>query len=206
MKVDYIDRREQLLKATLKQFLQSGIRRVKISDLTRDLGISSKTIYHLFGTKDMLVRECFRLYLTNSEKDFRHWQAQSPDVATLLINFYHSALHSLERANPDFFTDLAIHYGNIWNGEKAFGLTQAKEIIRQGMEERIFVSHLDQHLCAHTLTHLLRLMLEKETYREVSPEEQFTAVIWPYVRGLCTPEGREAFRKAREHGKLGNKE
>ena len=193
----HMDKRDHLLKESLKRFLHLGIRQVKIVDLTRDLGVSTKTVYQHFGNKDDLVRECFQLYLTNTSAEFARFEAESEDVAELLVRFYHSALRGLELANPAFFQDLSIYYKDIWNSEEAFGLEHAKNMLDRGVREGIFLPYLDRSICAHTLTSMVRMMLEQDIFRQVSPEKQFTYVIWPYVRGMCTPHGREKFRQYR---------
>ena len=190
-----MDKRDQLLKESLIHFLHQGIRQVKISDLTKGLNVSSKTLYQYFGDKEGLVAACFQLYLHNTTAEFERWNEVSENVAELMVNFYRSALYSLTRVNPSFFRDLAVSFPQIWNSDSAFGLSHAKFVIGKGMQQGIFVSKLDCDLCAHTLTYLMRSALEKEPFASESPERQFSYVLWPYVRGMCTSHGREVFRQ-----------
>ncbi len=194
---DSNERREQLTKEVLIRFLHHGIKQVKIGDLTVELGISSKTLYQIFEDKEGLVRACFKMYLANTTEDFRKHHLASDNVAELMVNFYHSALSGLRRVNPAFFSDLSHLFPMIWNAEDAFGLSHSRYLIARGSLEGIFVAKLDQHLCAHALTLLLRSVFEREPFTSRSPEDQFNFVIWPYVRGLCTEEGRVAFRQYR---------
>lgn len=183
-----------MLKESLIKFLHHGIKQVKISDLTQVLNVSSKTLYQHFGDKHGLVRECFQLYLSNTTREFTELEIISNDVAELMVSFYRSALSGLNKVNPAFFKDLSSSYDDIWSSEDAFGLLHAKNMIDRGIKEEIFVPSLDLDLCAATLTHLLRMVLDKEPFSSDSPERQFTFVIWPYVRGMCTQQGREKFR------------
>lgn len=183
-----------MLKESLIKFLHHGIKQVKISDLTQVLNVSSKTLYLHFEDKHGLVRECFQLYLSNTTLEFTELELTSGDVAELMVGFYRSALAGLNKVNPAFFKDLSTSYDDIWSSEDAFGLIHAKSMIARGIKEEIFVPSLDQDLCARTLTHLLRMVLEKEPFCSETPERQFNFVIWPYVRGMCTQKGREKFR------------
>lgn len=189
-----MEKRDQMLKDSLIRFLHHGIRKVKISDLTQVLNVSSKTLYQHFEDKHGLVKECFQLYLNNTTREFSELEIASKDVAELMVSFYRSALEGLNKVNPAFFKDLSTSYSDIWSSEDAFGLLHAKNMIARGIKEEIFVASLDSDLCARTLTNLMRMLLEKEPFSSESPERQFKFVIWPYVRGMCTQKGREKFR------------
>lgn len=192
-----MEKKDLLLKEVLKKFLQHGIRDVKISDLTRELNVSSKTLYHHFDDKKGLIKESFHLYLKNTATEFTSIESTSEDVAQILVRFYQRAISSLSKANPAFFRDLSVSYPGIWSSEDAFGLLHARNMIDRGIREEIFVPHLDIHLCSHTLTNLLRMLLERKPFTVNTPEMQFNHVIWPYVRGMCTSHGRSMFRKYR---------
>ena len=192
-----MEKKDHILKEVLKKFLQNGIRDVKISDLTRELNVSSKTLYQHFDDKKGLISDSFHLYLKNTATEFTTMESNSSDVAQLLVRFYQSAITSLAKANPAFFRDLSVSYPEIWSSEDAFGLLHARNMIDRGIREEIFVPHLDIDLASHTLTNLLRMLLEREPFTGHSPEQQFNHVIWPYVRGMCTSHGREMFRQYR---------
>ena len=192
-----MEKRDQLLKEILIRFLQHGIRQVKISDVTTSLNVSSKTLYQVFGDKEGLIRAAFELYQANTTADFERWKTQSDNVAALMVNFYRAALAGLSRVNPAFFHELSQSYPHIWNSDSAFGLDHSRALLAQGVEEGIFVPQLDLTICSHTLTYLLRSMLDREPFASATPEQQFNQVIWPYVRGLCTEAGRAKFRAYR---------
>lgn len=192
-----MDKQSYYVKESLKLFLKYGIRSVTIGQITAQLNVSSKTLYQLFGDKPGLVHACFQLYIHNSRRDFGQMETEATNVADLLIRFYHQLVQNLTRISPAFFEDLAGFFPEIWDSDEAFGIHHTRGLLTRGVQEGIFVPGIDVALCAETLTLLLRAMFEKETFNRRSTPQLLANVLWPYVRGICTPAGLAEFRRYR---------
>jgi TetR/AcrR family transcriptional regulator, cholesterol catabolism regulator len=191
------EKRDAYIKESLKLFLKHGVKRVTVGQLTKQLNISSKTLYVLFGDKNGLVKACFELYKANSRRAYLGLQGESENVAELMVRFYHMLVEALSRMNPHFFADIARYFPAVWDNDEAFSQHQSRELIERGVAEGIFVAHLDPEICAETLTMLLSSMFTRERLNGTSTDHLLTNVIWPYVRGLCTAAGLAEFRKYR---------
>ncbi|TAE51120.1 MAG: TetR/AcrR family transcriptional regulator [Bacteroidetes bacterium] len=197
------EKRAYYIKESLKLFLKYGIRTVTVGQITSHLNISSKTLYQLFGDKTGLVKACFELYSQNSHKTFEEIEAEAENVADMLIRFYKRLTDSLSRINPNFFNDMAGYFPEIWSSDEAFAMNHTRIILRRGVEEKIFVGGIDIELCAQTLTLLLRFMFEREPFGSHNSQRLLANVLWPYVRGISTPEGLEEFRRYRRFAMVG---
>ncbi|MEZ4826681.1 MAG: TetR/AcrR family transcriptional regulator [Bacteroidia bacterium] len=195
-----MDKKEFYVKESLKLFMKFGVRSVTIGQITAKLNISSKTLYMIFGDKTGLVEACFELYKFNSTREFESLRQESKNVADMLVKFYNMLIETISRINPNFFNDISSYFPKIWDSDEAFGINQTRELMKQGVEEGIFSQAIDIPLCAQTLTMLLRSIFEKDPYdsRHGGSQRLLANVIWPYVRGLCTREGMEEFRKYRK--------
>ncbi|MEZ4775211.1 MAG: TetR/AcrR family transcriptional regulator [Bacteroidia bacterium] len=195
-----MDKKEFYVKESLKLFMKYGVKSVTVGQITAKLNISSKTLYVIFGDKTGLVETCFDLYKQHSNKEFEALRADSENVADMLVRFYNMLMESISRINPNFFNDIASYFPKIWDSDEAFGINQTRSLMVQGVSEGIFSKAIDIELCAETLTLLLRSMFEKDPYdsRHGGSQRLLANVLWPYVRGLCTQEGMEEFRKYRK--------
>lgn len=195
-----MDKKEFYIKESLKLFMKYGVKSVTVGQITAKLNISSKTLYVIFGDKTGLVEACFDLYKQNSNKEFESLRSDSENVADMLVRFYNMLIESLSRINPNFFNDISSYFPKIWDSDEAFGINQTRSLLDQGVSEGIFSKAIDIELCAETLTLLLRSMFEKDPYdsRYGGSQRLLANVLWPYVRGLCTQEGMEEFRKYRK--------
>lgn len=193
-----MDKKSLYVKESLKLFMKYGIRAVTVGQITSHLNISSKTLYNLFGDKAALVEATFQLYRYNSDKEFDLLKEDSDNVADMVIRFYNQLVTTLSRTSPNFFNDLSNYFPEFWNAAEAFGIEHTKIALQQGIEEGIFVPSIDVDICSETLTLLLRAMFERDVYVERGGPYLLSNVLWPYVRGICTPRGLVEFRKYRK--------
>jgi len=192
-----VDKKNIYIRGSLKLFLKYGIRSVTVGQITQTLNISSKTLYNIFGDKTGLVRECFDLYKNDSQLEYNSLKENASNIAETLIKFYRRSVEAFNRVNPNFFNDIAKYFPELWDNDEAFGKHRTQELLIQGINEGIFVAHVDTEIASRTITILLKSMLEDEAFYTQGNEALFSNIIWPYLRGICTQKGREEFRKYR---------
>lgn len=194
-----MERTQYFVKESLKLFLKYGVKSVTVGQITQHLNVSSKTLYQLFGDKTGLVHQCAELYRTNTAKAYEQLFTDSANVADAVIRFYSLLVESMSIVNPNFFVDIARYFPDLWNQQEAFGLQYTRRLIERGVAEGIFVSGLEVDICAETLTLLIRSIFEKDPLAGTNTQTQILManVLWPYLRGISTPEGRQEFRKYR---------
>lgn len=194
-----IEKKNIYIRGSLKLFLKYGIRSVTVGQITQTLNISSKTLYNIFGDKTGLVRECFDLYKNDSQLEYNSLKENAQNIAETLIKFYRRSVEAFNRVNPNFFNDISKYFPELWDNDEAFGKHRTQELLIQGINEGIFVSHVDTEIASRTITILLKSMLEDEAFYTQGNEALFSNIIWPYLRGICTQKGREEFRKYRSN-------
>ncbi|MFK7921689.1 MAG: TetR/AcrR family transcriptional regulator [Bacteroidia bacterium] len=194
-----MERNEYYIKESLKLFLKYGVKSVTIGQITQHLNVSSKTLYQLFGDKTGLVHHCVELYRTNTAITYQELLSGAENVADALIRFYNTLVESMGLINPNFFVDVTRYFPELWDQQEAFGMQYTQELIEQGVKEGIFVEGIHIGICAETLTLLIRSIFEKDPLSKHNAKTQtlMNNVIWPYLRGISTPQGQEEFRKHR---------
>jgi AcrR family transcriptional regulator len=76
--------RERIVDAFVARARTRGIRGVVMADLARDLGMSKKTVYQHFDTKDALVREIVERWVATRREDARSAAAPLDDAHALV--------------------------------------------------------------------------------------------------------------------------
>lgn len=195
-----MEKKEVYIKESLKLFLKYGIKSVTIGQITQQLNVSSKTLYQLFGDKIGLVKACLELYRTNTEKAYQQLMRGAENVADALMAFYEELIQSMSRINPNFLLDIARYFPEIWNEDQAFGIQHTRALLQRGQQEALFVAGLNLEICASTITLLIRSMFQQDPFagRSANIQLMTSNVLWPYLRGISTDQGREAFRKYRK--------
>ncbi len=71
-KAEQKDARRDLLQAAVLRFAKHGFRKVSLSDIARDAGVSIGLIRHYFDTKDGLIEQCNAIVSEQLGEVFRH--------------------------------------------------------------------------------------------------------------------------------------
>jgi AcrR family transcriptional regulator len=192
-----MDKRSRYVEEALRLFVWKGFRAVTIGELTQRLGISSKTIYQVFGDKQSLAQEALALYQARNEAIMDQLWEDTSDPADLLLRFYRERIDALSRMSPLFFRE-----ARSWllpEQEQAifFGQRHSHQLLVRGQMLSMFHAQVNPEVASATLTLLLEHICERQRFAGHSTQELMQQVIWPYLRGLCTPEGLAVFRNHR---------
>lgn len=98
---------EAILNTATSEFMNKGIKAVKMDDIANLLGISKRTLYEIFSNKEELLLESVRM----CEKEFSdHMSAfeNDPDnnVIDIIIEFYNKQIQWLSNINFLYFSDI----------------------------------------------------------------------------------------------------
>ncbi len=103
--------RARILREFGKRARVAGLRSVVMAELARDLGISSKTLYRCFPTKDEMVRGLIdrwveRLFVGDGNR----YQPTHGDARTALREWGEAWVTGIQRFSPAFWTELERDY------------------------------------------------------------------------------------------------
>jgi len=97
----------------MENFSKFGSKRFSMDELAQGLGISKKTLYKQFGSKEELVTQSLAFYLGKVKKDLDGYMRENPNdrepLATI-IYIYRQGLTVLQEINPAFLHGLDRFY------------------------------------------------------------------------------------------------
>lgn len=97
----------------IENFTKFGSKRFSMDELATNLGISKKTLYKHFNSKEKLVQDSFQFYLDNVRRDINEYMLQNPNNEQPLITIiyiYKRGLISFQELNPSFLYGLSKYY------------------------------------------------------------------------------------------------
>lgn len=201
--------KERLLDSALALYSKYGFKSVTIEDISRQLGISKKTIYQLVSDKNELIREVLdyeqRIQATQMELLSRSDLNAIDELLGL-----NSQLHQGHRMHsPAFFFDLKKYYPVLFGHWMEERRRRSHEMIlrnlKKGIREGLYREDLNveiisslQQICAealHTISH----------YSSDAPgAPDFIDEIFAYhIYGICNERGVVYFKNRDK--KLNNK-
>jgi len=177
---------------------QVGIKSISVDDICRQLGISKKTFYVYFETKEQLIQSLLRQHEANMEESV-HKQAAGKTILDLMLGCMSlaSTIKDVRKAPPLFY-DLQKYYPQLFhehlNHMHDIATRLLQHYLKQGQDEGFFRADLDIEKTARILSFMHQQMLN---ILPQVPEEQRSQVrdkvtygVDIIMRGIISDEGK----------------
>ena len=195
--------REKIVQLAQKKMGEVGIRSVSIDDICRELGMSKKTFYVYFETKDELIKAILVAHYEEVKAGMLNFLDSCASIWDIIQLAAERMMAMPDvRQFPPFIYDLNKYYPALakdYNAQiLALNRQELQGIVERGVEEGIFRSDLDAEQAAWMLARLhdnvVHAGLEQTdggtSYRKLS---DFTLDV--LLRGMFSPEGMRRYEE-----------
>lgn len=181
------------------RFFKSGFNKVTLDELSNELGISKKTMYKFFPSKEELIKTVVWLMLRGGEKEvIRITNSQKPFVHRLadLILFMGE---TVGRISKSFQKDMKRFAPLIWVEAEQFRrehiISKVVDMIRRAKQENVFRSDINDEVIVMMLTSCVQNILVPDVLAEhaFSPKEAMHTIFHVIFEGSLTEEARKEF-------------
>ncbi|MMZ63645.1 transcriptional regulator BetI [compost metagenome] len=105
------EKKSQVLEATLKLInTDTGIENVTVDEIARHSNVGKTTIFKYFGSKENLIHEVFKLFLTQMGETAREIMAENKPFEETIIAMSQNKINYLEKINKQFYLDLMDYF------------------------------------------------------------------------------------------------
>ncbi len=191
------DIKGQILQHAIPRMQQVGIRSVSIDDLCREMGISKKTFYVYFPSKDDLVGAILQVHEQKVSHELSQ-AMQKRSVAQCIIEWAKIAKHT-ERSmvkTPPMLYDLEKYYPQLFAQHKKVMRQSTEKVViqflQQGISEGVFRQEIDVQIVAIVFMDMQYKLMSMVSEGKRSREEihrighQSMDIL---MRGILTQEG-----------------
>ena len=191
------DVRENILQVAIERMQQVGIRSVSVDDICHELGMSKKTFYVYFASKDDLVEAILGVHQEKVAKELAH-SLQKRTVEQSLVEWAKIAKQTEKQTikTPPMIYDLEKYYPQLFKQHKTYmrAATEAVlvQFLQKGVEEGVFRKEIDEKIVAMVFIDIQYKLMEFMSKGEKSREEilrigqQGMDIL---VRGILTENG-----------------
>lgn len=188
---------QRVVAVARRQFLAHGFRSVSMDDLAADLGMSKKTLYVSFPSKDALIEAVLKDKFREVETDLEQLaKEQAADVETALHQFLSCLQRHTAEIQPAFVRDV---------GREAPELFQVieqrrRELIRRyfgglfenGKKAGMIRSDIPAHLLIEILLGAVQAIMNPSKLMELglTVEQGYSSIIRLILEGAMVPKGK----------------
>ncbi len=190
-----MDTKKRITSESLKLFMSYGIRSITMDTIAENLGISKRTIYELFRTKDELLESCFEYILAEDEKEYHEIVESSANVIEAFLRSIGKSVNRIKSISPMFFYDIKKYYPEIFHfkgkEQREKGYNRIIRFIRKGQQEGFIRKDINEDIVTKLITEQFRIMGNEELFPhdKYSRSELLENIAINFIRGIATEEG-----------------
>ena len=180
-------------------FFKYGIKSVSMDDISKEAGISKKTLYQAFENKKKLINEIIHEFITLNEAALSGKLSEADNAIEEVVIIAKHVLEFLRNLSPALIYDLQKFYTSIWN----LAIPKHMEFIRKtinhnlkrGQEEGLYIEDLRSDIIVPLYMRMSYSFADDDLFPldKFPRAELFMTFISYHVRGIVTKKGREYF-------------
>ena len=186
--------RGRILEVAMQDFIQRGIRAVKMDDIAGSLGISKRTLYEIFPNKESLLLEGIRLKQAMGEEEMAKYVTEkNPNTMDIIMKFYHMPMEELSSLPMTFITEISRYplVTEFLRKKHQKSEENANRFFIRGVKEGYFRSDVDYELISRLGEGMTQNAIARQLYFQYEPQYIFRNIIFLFLRGFCTQKGLE---------------
>ncbi len=193
--------RDRILQKAREQFFRLGFSKVTMDEMAADLGVSKKTIYRHFPSKDKILQDLMVLKLSEIEKGVtRILQDTGNDFLEKLRETYTFLGLQLAEIGQPFLRDLERNAPEVWRKvetrrhkivQRIFG-----DLFSEGIKKGTFKNDVNPQLLTLIYTTLIQRIMTPETLSQLplSASQTLDTIRKVIFEGILTDKARTQYR------------
>jgi AcrR family transcriptional regulator len=164
---------DNILQRSQAMFMRYGIKSVTMDELSREIGISKKTLYQYFETKEELIEQIIEQHIV---KELRH---VAPTTMYDLQKYYRASFDKLQaRFQVQIFSTI-------------------KENLERGIKEGLYRKEVNAEIIARFYNVLSLTLIDEASFpSDKYPKEKMYLEFLDYhIHGIASPKGLALFQE-----------
>lgn len=168
-----------------------------MDELAQSLGISKKTLYKQFGSKEELVTESLDFYLGRLRSELEDYMRENPneqEPLSTIIHIYKQGLMALQQINPSFLHGLDRYYPKAYEHYNQFKGHVVWDLVRPLLKKAQKLGQVREQVNVDLVCLLFLSRLEDMVYfknglfDQYSLKELLEHIVINNLRGILTLE------------------
>ncbi len=194
-------KRDVILRTALEEINTFGLRGFTIDRLSLSLGVSKKTIYKLFPTKDELIGAAFRQIQLRIQREFQHILDTQDNPVVQFAGMIDVARSVIGEFNVRVIGDLKRKYPEVWRQIETFRKEITgifRDLFIRAQDQGYIRASLDANIAAILHINIINQLFHPEffLFNNLTPVDTLTTYKEILTGGLLTEEGRRQLHNA----------
>jgi AcrR family transcriptional regulator len=187
--------KERIVEESASMFLKHGIKALTMGDIAKALGISKRTLYEHFDTKEHLLEGCLEFWEKENQRIETEINDSSANPVEVVHKHFRKSVMLLASIHTSFFTDLKKYHSLLWrNRYKCMEhqkLNHMVEFFELGIKDGYFRTDLKPEIATKLFFAQVEVLHDDNVFPAsgFSKTDVFREIIVIFMRGICTEKG-----------------
>lgn len=192
---------QTILEKTVELFFEYGIRNLNMDDISRNLGISKKTLYQYVKSKEDLIEKLFYYDELKWDMEMSELKVDEMNAIEILVQVSLKVFDEMARFNPKLKFELKKYYEPLFQRfmvrKQDHIFTQISRNIEKGIAEGIYRSDVNIELVAGLYVRNLVMMHNNDNcfHGNITFTQVFEVMFENHIRAISTQAGISYFEK-----------
>lgn len=186
---------KEIIDRAIPYFMRFGLRAVSMDEISRELGVSKKTLYKYFKDKNELIVKGVEMKIQHDELSCCDYSDSSENAIDELFKISEFVIQSLTNLNPSIIFELKKFHPEAWQvihtHKWDFVYNSIQKNIERGIKENIYRENINADVIARLYVGSTDLILETDVFPwpEYKLDDVYLEVLRFQIRGLANEEG-----------------
>jgi TetR/AcrR family transcriptional regulator, cholesterol catabolism regulator len=201
---DFHDIKAAILKKAESLFMRFGLKSISMDDVTRELGISKKTLYQYFESKEALVMRIIRQHQQEEAEAISEIKQSAGDAIAEMLSIARHVIRRYQHMSPSTLYDLKKYYPEAWklveHVQREFIYKEVKDNLDRGIAEGLYRTDFDVDILARLYVGSSTLLLDEQQFpgTDYHWEALYREFIYYHLRGIASEQGRVRLQQYQE--------
>lgn len=189
--------KERIVEQAMRMFATQGIKAVRMDDIARQLGVSKRTLYELFGDKEGLLYLALNCYFEHTRRRRETLTEGARNVLEALFMVLTDVLDSAGEANR-MLDNLRKFYPAVYDRYTKEGTAKTRsdfgKMLERGIAEGLFIDRFNMDLAITVLYYTASAIVSRKDLllpEGMTEREAFVQIVSNFFRGIATARGLE---------------
>ncbi|MFT5166063.1 MAG: AcrR family transcriptional regulator [Saprospiraceae bacterium] len=196
-----MESKAKILQGATGLFLKYGVKSVTMDDISRELGISKKTLYQHVENKADLIEQTVQLYIDDEKKMIASIRGEAENAIHEMV-ILAKYITQMFREMPSGLTyDLQKYHRKSWDLMESYNQTHIygviKDNIERGIEQGVYRNDLNPDIIAKLYVGKTSIIVDEDVFplRDYNKENLFKEYIKYHLHGIASAKGLKLLEK-----------
>jgi AcrR family transcriptional regulator len=194
-----LELRERILEHSRDEFLTRGFSKVTLDEIASDLGISKKTLYKFYPSKEELLRSSLHSMMRSAGWELERIASSDKPLVEKLATALMTMGRYVSKLRSETIADFHRFVPSLWREIEQYRqeqlISRLVRMLTQARDERVFRPEVDEQVLIYMLTSSIRAVINPAVLSKhsFSAEQAARSIFRVLFEGALTDEARKEF-------------